>query len=753
MVQSAAPASSEIAHHSQAQPSSQPAPSLEQSKGSPSGLHQPTMPGDMQTQQMPTPMGAYRQPDQRALHPHAQPQDSKTGYNQSPRESWRPSPQPAKPSIASGSSHTPGDHDGESQVTASRLGPGDHHDRAESEAVTAKQDLTSGISPSQSPAHQEPSLDSLAKLRQFKREVEASRQTKSSSVELDPSRLAKMAESFLLSQNQPTSQQKSSLSQSSSTSPFIPLAQNGSATATEDDEKEKFIREQQLKEQLRARVDRAGVAGKPKEQSPSTNQQQLPSRRPRAEDLIDPGTQSAATAPIPTGPAALSHDPVDPRLRRPPPGGPALSHPLPPHPIPNGPPALHNLPPTTSAPAPGSNFEPSERNFVPARFRDGKGGVPVFGSFKKHGSDNDLPVYPRVDSVPPPIREERHRPRDIELSPPPRSEGRSLADRISAPRSAAVSSRPRSPSPVRGPAPYRPPRNTYLGPPAARDLRDIREYHRPPSPRRYADRSPPPPIDAPYRPPYDTRYGDPRNYPDPRDSRDPRNAPERFRDREYARPLSRDFDRPPSPPGRGREFSRYPERDPYTGPPLDYRPAPPVPAVNENVLETIENLKAQLSHLQQAALQPAPSPYPPRDHDRERERDIERERERERFARYGPPPRDYPPPPRDYSPPPPRGPYRDSSPPYRRGPSPPPLRRGPSPPPIRRGPSPPFSSRRDLSPPPSSRLRRPGSPPPPPRGGYLPPREYGYDRPDPTPKRRRLSMEPDELRGGPVVYR
>ncbi|WVQ75022.1 hypothetical protein IAR50_004631 [Cryptococcus sp. DSM 104548] len=745
----------ELPQHSQGP--SLPAPSLEQSQGSSSVPHPSTVHDNTFTQ-TPDPVGAYQQPDPSAPHPHAQPQhpkarpqDGRAGFNQSPRETWRPTPQPAKSTPVNGSAHPAGDHDAESQVpvAASNVVDGDGLDKAVSEA---EQKPSSGPSLSQSPRPQEPSLDSLAKLRQFKREVEASRQTKSSSADLDPARLAKIAESFLLSQNQPPPQQKSGqtpLSQSSSASSFIPFAQNGSATAT--DEKEKAVREQQLKEQLRARVDRAGVVEKPKDQSPSTNQQHPPGRRPRAEDLIDPGAGSpAAATPIPTGPAALSSDlaaPIpsfvppshDTRLRRPPPEGPALSHPLPPQPNINAPAALHHRPAPVATPAPGINYEPSEKNFVPARFRDGKGGKPELGAFRKAGSDNNSPVYPRVGSVPPPVRDERHGPRDFELPPPPRSDGRSLADRISAPRSAVAPPRPRSPSPVRGPAPYRPPRNRYIEPPAARDARDSREYRRPPSPRRYADRSMSPPPSA-----LSSRLGDPRNYPDPRDPRDPRNAPERFRERDYVRPPPlREFDRPLSP-GRGRESIRYPD---YARPPPEHRPAPAVAAVNENVLETIESLKAQISHLQQAALQAPPPSYLPGD----------RERERERYARYNSPSdRDYSLPSRGYSPPPARGPYRDSSPPYRRGISPPPrpIRRSPSPPParrLRRNQSPP-PFRRGISPPPIAPLGRPGSPPPPSRGGYLPAREYGYDRIEPVEKRRRLSMGSDDMRGGSVRY-
>lgn len=239
----------------------------------------------------------------------------------------------------------------------------------------------------QSPAPQEIALDSLAKLRQFKAEVEATRQTRGGAAELEPAKLAKMAESFLLSQQQQLQLQQ-------------PQTQDVHVI---EEEKDKMAREQQLKEQLKARAkgDDSRLVDRNKDRSPSSSS--AVARRPRAEDLIDsekstpdvegkPDLRSSSNPP----PSAV-HLQQDPRFRR-------------------------RTPAPVPAPPSGNNFEPSAKNFVPSRFQNGKGGVPEIGEFRKaHQSSRSPRSRPSMERI------DREKSFETEAAAPS-FEGRKLAE-------------------------------------------------------------------------------------------------------------------------------------------------------------------------------------------------------------------------------------------------------------------------------------------------------------------------------------
>lgn len=238
----------------------------------------------------------------------------------------------------------------------------------------------------QSPAPQEIALDSLAKLRQFKAEVEATRQTRGGAAELEPAKLAKMAESFLLSQQQQLQLQQ-------------PQIQNVHV----EEEKDKIAREQQLKEQLKARAtgDDSRLTDRNKDRSPSSSS--AVARRPRAEDLIDSGKSTPDVEGKPdlrsssNPPPSAVHLQQDPRFQR-------------------------RTPAPVPAPPPGNNFEPSAKNFVPSRFQNGKGGVPEIGEFRKaHQSSRSPRSRPSIERI------DRGRSSEIEAAAS-NFEGRKLAE-------------------------------------------------------------------------------------------------------------------------------------------------------------------------------------------------------------------------------------------------------------------------------------------------------------------------------------
>lgn len=217
----------------------------------------------------------------------------------------------------------------------------------------------------QSPAAREIALDSLAKLRQFKAEVEATRQIRGGAAELEPAKLAKMAESFILSQQQQLQLQQ----------PHVQTVH------TIEEEKDKIAREQELKGQLKARAkgDDSRLVDRNKDRSSSSSS--VAARRPRAEDLIDSGKSTSDVEgkpdlrPSSKPPPSAVHLQQDPRFQR-------------------------RTPAPVPAPPPGNNFEPSAKNFVPSRFQNGKGGVPEIGEFKKaHQSSRSPRSRPSMDSI------------------------------------------------------------------------------------------------------------------------------------------------------------------------------------------------------------------------------------------------------------------------------------------------------------------------------------------------------------------
>ncbi|WVQ79278.1 hypothetical protein IAT38_001374 [Cryptococcus sp. DSM 104549] len=537
------------------------------------------------------------------------------------------------------------------------------------------------------------SLDSLAKLRQFKAEVEATRHVaREGPSELEPSRLAKMAESFLLSQRQ---------------------NQNETPSLSDD---EKRAREQKLREQLKARTKSDDAVASPapaggatpnapagavKEEAPEPAADKAPTQigngngngaarpvenkqRPRAEDLIDSPTTARPATAKPTTPTAAPSAPQPPATAQPPsaqpPSGPAQP--------PTGP-ALHRQGRGRSpAPHPPQESRDLASRLAP-RGRRPASPPPANGrrqsslergqaSTWRPGQDDERSrsrerppravVNPRDRSM---ERERRNREmqeerralgldkdgsRSPRARPPPRgpplNEGRKLADRISGPRISGPPpprGRPRSPSPIRPPPNHRGPRGPSP-PPRLAGPRDA--YNAPPSPppaRHYSDpRSAPPGL---YGRPYDAR-----GPPDSRDAYDYRGRDTRDRappppldSRDaYRQPPSAMYDRAP------REYDRERERggrygagdraDPYIrSPPPDYRrdsrdgprdlrdprdrdvrdsrdvrdvrdsrdprdvaPRGPTPA-NDNVVETLEALKAQIAHLEKMV----PSSGPP----------------------------------------------------------------------------------------------------------------------------------------------
>ncbi|WVN86873.1 uncharacterized protein L203_102047 [Cryptococcus depauperatus CBS 7841] len=578
-----------------------------------------------------------------------------------------------------------------------------HHNETKSQSASPK-----SIPP------QEQALDSLARLRQFKAEVEASRQARGASHDMKPAELAQMAESFLASQQQSQSPQPDVQAQSASQETLQQMA-----NVTSEEEREKLVREHQLKEQLKARA-KGEDAHKLKEQSPNSK-----NGRPRAEDLMeaDKATRSdAVTSNTSALPDIPLHSPTISKQKT------SLSS--------SRAPASHQS--STSLPQihPPSfgNYTSSEDDSVPEKHSSGGNGVVDyrFGreDFTTNNRKPEIPLHERTRSKEMETHRSQdyiHHPKPLEREHPRLHDSRSLVDRIAGPQPL----RPRSPSPARtarSTVSYRRPIS-----PGPRE----RHYQSAGSPRRYLDRSPP--LNAfsprPYDTPFDYRrvpdlhdmYRDPRPTSDYRNFRNPRDPRINMLETRARGPAidernSRDpqdsYLQPPPFAYDRRDYDRsFPiERDAY-GRHLDYRAASP--PVNENVLSTIESLKAQLSSLQATALQQGYTTAP-----------ILREPERVRdyAERY-----DQPPPPRGYA--------RAMSPPPRR--LPPSVRRPISPPPLRRPLSP---ARRPISPP-----RRPISP-----GRSLPmdraypPREYPYNRLESRinpPRKRGLSFDRDDGRG------
>ncbi|KAK8849578.1 hypothetical protein IAR55_004913 [Kwoniella newhampshirensis] len=422
---------------------------------------------------------------------------------------------------------------------------------------------------------QEKSLDSLAKLRQFKAEVEATRQRRGTT-EVEPSKLAQMAESFILSQ------------------------QIRQQTPISDDA---VAREQELKERLKARQKYEESLSTANRRDQEYDDRRSDSKaggvsdlkRSRDDDGSDGLEQSRGSQfdkrPMTT---ASGYDNWDPRFQkrdnhgRSPRGG------------------------TSSAP---SHFEPSGKNLIPARYQ-GDAGVPESGSRAGQRGFSS----PKRRASP---GKNKHASRDT-CSQPSRSgedaqyEGQRLAERISG------GNRPRSPSPnrfrrtsgyrPRSPSPVKPPAPGYyvsrLLSPVRGPLRD--SYRRPSSPHQYPDPRTPAalsfasafhqrqdqilPTHAPPTGPrsatseaYHPRYP-PASYDRPPLDRERDQITDVSREKQYSRASPLDLRDP------------RPVQDRYERPPPP--PAPPIALQGldaKNVVETIEALKAQLTQLEKIA--------------------------------------------------------------------------------------------------------------------------------------------------------
>lgn len=170
-----------------------------------------------------------------------------------------------------------------------------------------------------------------------------------------------------------------------------------------EEEKDKIAREQQLKEQLKARAtgDDSRLTDRNKDRSLSSSS--AVARRPRAEDLIDSGKSTPDVEGKPdlrsssNPPPSAVHLQQDPRFQR-------------------------RTPAPVPAPPPGNNFEPSAKNFVPSRFQNGKGGVPEIGEFRKaHQSSRSPRSRPSIERI------DRERSSEIEAAAS-NFEGRKLAE-------------------------------------------------------------------------------------------------------------------------------------------------------------------------------------------------------------------------------------------------------------------------------------------------------------------------------------
>ncbi|OCF73270.1 hypothetical protein I204_06501 [Kwoniella mangroviensis CBS 8886] len=477
----------------------------------------------------------------------------------------------------------------------------------------------------------ETTLDSLAKLRQFKAEVEATRQHSHPSTyvdnkgnpsggvgmgEMNPSHLAKMAESFILQQRQKLDSADEGKIASTNTS-IEPAddsgysrvnALEGSGSAKE--------RELELKERLLSSRLRPSENQDRKRNSESNspfderaygyeqnkrprNDVQLPVNPPWNDRYKDRGRSSSTIR-------SDNHDDSDKYPRFPPP------HPSDPR--------FTRREQSTGTTSSGPDYKPSETNFVPSRYQN----PPGRGHQRDRRYSQEGQGRPRTPPSPP-IRNEPGR-NNVNRSFGREREGygydnqgQRLADRISGGgASPAPKYRPRSPSPAR----------TYS------NTRREREYPRPPSPPRH--------YPGP-RTPVDTTYGRRPDIPtiDPYDTY----ANARGQPLRHARPPSPGYGRPPPPSMRDQRYG-YDSKgreDAYLGAPpppptppgyhdrYDRPPPPPPPPIGgnvfaqgqgmdtNNVVETLEALKAQISKLEKLVptagtnvnTQPPPLPPPP----------------------------------------------------------------------------------------------------------------------------------------------
>ncbi|WWD04528.1 hypothetical protein V865_002598 [Kwoniella europaea PYCC6329] len=454
----------------------------------------------------------------------------------------------------------------------------------------------------------ETTLDSLAKLRQFKAEVEATRQHPTLNThlankdgpsvgmgEMNPSLLAKMAESFILQQQQKLGSVGEGKPTNASTSTGVTDKGEYSPVNVVEGRGSTKERELELKERLlfsKSRPMRNSESNSTfnergygyEDNKRSRNDIQLPVNSPWNE-RNDRGRSSSTIR-------SDNHDDQNERQRFPPP-----------HP---NDPRFKRREPSTSTTSSGPDHKPNETNFVPSRYQNPSGRG--HERDRRYSQEGQGPGRPRTPP-PSPIRNDRRRD-SVNRSFGREREGygygngnesQRLADRISgAGPSPAPKYRPRSPSPAR----------TYPYP------RREQEYQRGPTPpRHYPD--PRTPVDPTYG-----RRPDISNM-DPYDSY----ANARGQPLGHARPPSPGYGRPPPPPARDQWYGYDPKgrEDAYSRAP----PPPPPTGGNvfaqgqgidtNNVVETLEALKAQISKLEKLVptantnvnAQPRPPPPPP----------------------------------------------------------------------------------------------------------------------------------------------
>ncbi|WWC92733.1 uncharacterized protein L201_007692 [Kwoniella dendrophila CBS 6074] len=536
------------------------------------------------------------------------------------------------------------------------------------------------------------SLDSLAKLRQFKAELLAKKHDKNTKstdqnndiepTEVNSSALAKMAEMFLLQQ-----QQKNKSVYGTSTMDHTPLTGTKDSTKSspstmnttkdqikDDSEKDKIKREQELREKLKSRSSYSNQGTKSgsnsRDQSPAIGvkremmdiRSQISSGKGDHDNQdeskrrkIDQTTTVVVDKSRVQTPVLPANPPWDNRAksaRSAPPPIPLQSSPntssaslrsnqhqhqnQPPHS--NDPRFTRRDISTTSSssslshstdvkPQAGSDYRPTETNFVPVRFQN-----------QPRSSEQDKHYRRRSRSPPARIAE----PRQPFTSNHTRTEGRILADRIAG-MGATPQNRLRSRSPPRRSSASH---QRQITPPRSRDYpRAASPPQRYPDPRTPATPAFPPPG-PPRRPDEFGQHVYDHQRPAPGTRKD--NAPDPYR--RVASPVRRRTPPPPLPPPlhHGREYERDPRYphdprgDPYTRnaypglPPPEYQrhtddrydrpPHPPHPLAppvssfptagidTDNVVETLEALKAQISKLEKlvpASLTSHPAPPPP----------------------------------------------------------------------------------------------------------------------------------------------
>ncbi|WVQ66111.1 uncharacterized protein L199_004289 [Kwoniella botswanensis] len=471
----------------------------------------------------------------------------------------------------------------------------------------------------------ETTLDSLAKLRQFKAEVEATRQHPTLNAqlankdgrsvgmgEMNPSLLAKMAESFILQQQQKlgiagegkgaNTDASTGTTDKGDYSPLNVLEGSGNTKERESELRERLLSSRSRPNENQSRK-RNNESNSPfiehgygyEENKRPRNDIQLPTNPPWNE-RNDRGRSTSTIR-------SDNYDDTNKYSRFPPP-----------HPNDQRFTRRDQSAGTTSS---GPDYKPSETNFVPSRYQT----PPERERDRRHSQEGR--GRPRTPP-PPPIRNEPRRD-SVNRSFGGKREGHGygngnesqrLADRISgAGPSPAPKYRPRSPSPARNYSNHR----------------REQEYQRGPTrPRHYPDP----------RTPVDPTYGRRSDIPniDPYGSY----AIARGQPLGHARPPSPGYGRPPPPPARDQRYGYDPEgrEDAYLRAPppppgyhdrYDRPPPPPPPPIGgnvfaqgqgidtNNVVETLEALKAQISKLEKLVptantnvnTQPPPPPPPP----------------------------------------------------------------------------------------------------------------------------------------------